>query len=427
LRNRVDTRTVARSNKAIKRHISGAGDLCHILRRPGILMLTAILPHRRDRALILPVIGAQLIVGTGLFLIPLMIEALRAYAGVSAKMAGLLLSMELGLSALTTLCLSLLRHNHSARRLAICGALLSVVSTAVTLISPALPLLFATRLLAGVGAGVVGAEVTKVLSRGIDRERLIAIVTISSIVNAAFWLAVLPWLIDRFGYRAPYSCLLLICSFGTCLLLRLPSPSRVLLAERHRAGSPVPLSALVAVAAVFLTQLGQGAFWSLQETYGSNAGFNSHAIGIILSAATLLLLLGAVGAACAANRFGRFTSLFMLLALNAMSIALVSTVALPWMYLAANALQSVTNLSSVIYQLSVAASLDRMGRAVAMATALVTLGNGIGPGLAAGLSAAFGAPRVGVFVVAANAAAMGLYWLVMVRCVREPRLSVSLP
>lgn len=390
-------------------------------------MLTGILPHRRDRALILPVIGAQLVVGTSLFLLPVIIETLWVHAGVSEKTAGLLLSMELAVSALTTLSLSAWRHNHSPRRWAIGGALLAVVSTALTLISPALPLLFATRVLAGTGAGVVGAEATSVLSRGIDRERLIAIVTIFSIINAAFWLAGLPWLIDLVGYRAPYACLLLVYFIGTCLLLRLPSLRRPVLAKQQISGSSIALPAVLGILAVLLTQLGQGAFWSLQETYGKNAGFNSHQIGIILSIATLILLLGALGAAWASNRFRRFTTLFILLALNALSIVLVSTIPVRWVYLAASLVQSVTNLSSVIYQLAVAASLDRLGRAVAMATALVTLGNGIGPGLAASLSAALGASSVGGFVLALNVVAMGLYWMVMLRPARAPELSVSPP
>ena len=387
-------------------------------------MFKGILQHRRDRALILPVIGAQLIIGTSLFLMPLLIETLKVDVGLSGRTAGFLLSLELGASALTTLWLSARGHYHSPRRWAIAGGIVAVASTALTLISPALPMLLATRLLAGIGAGVVGAEATSVLGRGIDRERLIAIVTISSITNAAVWLAVLPWLIDKFGYRAPYACLLLIFMCGTYLLLRLPSPSRRLSARRQLSASRLAAPALLAVAAVFLTQLGQGAFWSLQETYGANAGFGSHVIGVILSVATLLLLLGAVGAAWAGDRFGRFTTLLTLLALNALSIALVSTVAIHWIYLASNAVQSITNLSSVIYQLAVAASLDRLGRAVAMAAALVTLGNGIGPGLATSISAAFGAPSVGIFVFALNAVALGLYWAVMLRRVEEPQVAV---
>jgi MFS family permease len=293
--------------------------------------------------------------------------------------------------------------------------LLAIVGTALTLISPAIPALFATRFLAGVGAGVVGAEATSVLSLGADRERLIAILTISSIVDAACWLAVLPYLIDRFGYRAPYACLLLVCLAGAYLLMRLPSRS----ARQRSAGAalraPFTFSALLVVTAVFLTQLGQGAFWSMEVSYGSYAGFKSHAIGMILSASTLLLLLGAVGAACAGNRFGRFNSLLIVIALNALSILLVSTIAVPWVYLAANILQSVTNLSAMIYQLGLAACLDRGGRVVAVSTALVTLGNGIGPGLAASLSGVFSAPLIGVLVMAINCAALALYCAVKLR------------
>ncbi|MGO9273702.1 MAG: MFS transporter [Terriglobia bacterium] len=388
-------------------------------------MLRRVLPAKRDRMILLPVIGSQFIVMTSLFLMPLLIDTLKVHAGLSGKAAGFLLSVELGVSALTTLCLSAWVRNHSARHWArhrvLFGGLLTIVGTALTLISPALPVLFATRLLAGIGAGLVGAGATAVLSRGVARERLIAMVTIVSIVNAAFWLAVLPYIIDRIGYRGPYACLLLICLSGTYLLRRLPSPS-----VRQHAGESVPhtrqafhspfaMSGALVVVAVFLTQLGQGAFWSLEETYGRYAGFHSHVIGAILSAATLLLLLGAVGAAWTGDRFGRFTSLLILIALNAVSILLVSTMAFHWTYIAANALQSVTNLSSVIYQLGLAASLDRSGRVVAVSTGLVTLGNGLGPSLSAGLSGAMSAPFVGVFVLVLNGVALALYGVVKLR------------
>lgn len=373
----------------------------------------------------LPVIGSQLIVTTCLFLMPILIDTLEVHAGFSGRAAGFLLSMELAVSALATLCLSTWVHNHSARHWALAGGLITIVGTALTLISPALPLLIASRLMAGVGAGVVGAEAMSVLSRGIDRERLIAILTIASILDAAFWLALLPYLIDRFGYRAPYACLLLICLGGTLLLIRLPSLSIPQDSVRPTSHSPFAPSAMLVVVAVFLTQLGQGAFWSMVATYGSYAGFNGHIIGMILSVATLLLLLGAVGAAWAGNRFGRFTPLLILIAVNALSILLVSTIAVHWVYVAANALQSVTNLSSVIYQLALSASLDRFGRVVAVSSALVTLGNGLGPGLSASLSVVLGAPFIGVLVLALNLIALGLYCTVKLRGVEESLLSVS--
>jgi predicted MFS family arabinose efflux permease len=378
-------------------------------------LLKKVLAHKRDRLILLPVMGSQLIVTTSLFLMPVLIETLTANVGLSGKAAGLLVSMELAVSALTTLCLSAWVHSHSARKWALFGGLLTVVASGLTLISPALPALFGTRLLAGVGAGIVGAEATSVLSRGFDRERMIAILTIISILNAAFWLAVLPYIIDRIGYRGPYAALLFICLVGTYLLLRLPSLRSLQNSSLQTSPLPLRTSAVLLVLAVFLTQLGQGAFWSLEETYGSRAGFNSHGIGVVLSAATLLLLLGAVGAAWISNRFGRFTSLFVLLAVNAVSILLISTTTVHWVYIAANISQSITNLSSVIFQLGLAATLDRSGRVVAVSSGLVTLGNGLGPSFSAYLSSVYSPPFVGVVVLVLNCMALAFYFAIKLR------------
>jgi predicted MFS family arabinose efflux permease len=389
-------------------------------------MLKRILRHKRDRIILFPATGSQLIATTSIFLMPLLIDTLKVHAGLSAKVAGLLLSTELAVSALTTLCLSTGIRNPSARRWALSGGLLTVAATALTLISPALPVLFATRVVAGIGAGIVAAEATSVLSRGVDRERLIAILTIISIFNAAFWLAVLPYMIDRFGYRAPYACLLLICLSGTYLLMRLPSlPTRLGITD-VALPSPFAMSGVLVVLAVFLTQLGQGAFWSMEETYGEYAGFKSHAIGIVLSVATLLLLVGAVGAAWAGHRFGRFTPLIVLVTLNAVAIVFISTIAVPWIYVAANVLQSITNLSSVIYQLGLAASLDRSGRVVAVSTGLVALGNGLGPSLSTNLSGIFSPPFVGVFVLGLNGVALGFYCAVKLRGAKGTQAFVSI-
>ena len=236
--------------------------------------------------------------------------------------------------------------------------------------------------------------------------------TIVAIVHASFWLAILPYAVDKLGYRGPYACLLLICLAGTLLLTRLPSVP----VGRH-AGSATgrkrwPLIGLLVVPAVFLTQLGQGTFWSLEETFGSRAGLTDHVIGLFLSMATLFLLVGAVGAAWVGMRFGRFAPLLTLIAINALSILGVSVVPIPQVFVAANVVQSVTNLASVIYQLGLAANLDRSGRVISASTGAVTLGNGLGPGFSSNLNASFGASSVGIFVLALNGLALAFYCLV---------------
>lgn len=385
-----------------------------------------ILPRKRDKMILPPAIGSQIIATTSLFLLPALINNLEINAGLSGRVAGMLLSLELVASAFTTFYMSVYFRSHHARRMALLGGFLTIASTALTLLSPSLPMLFATRLAAGIGAGIVGAQATRVLARGIEREKLISIVTIASIVNAAIWLAVLPYAIDRLGYRGPYVCLLFISMVCTYMLRHLPS-----LSDRTRSGqkalrSPFHPAAMCVVIAVLLTQLGQGTFWSLENAFGRRAGFSDHAIGVLLSAATLLLLLGAAGSAWITARFGRFFSLSLLIGANAISILLISTTTVHWIFIAANAVQSITNLSSVICQLGLAAHLDRTGRVVAASTSLVTLGNGLGPGLSANLNGAFGAPCVGFVVFAFNLVALVLFGAVRLSDLKDSPARASL-
>jgi predicted MFS family arabinose efflux permease len=376
--------------------------------------------------ILFPAIGSQLIVSTSLFLMPILVDSLQVKAGLSSRAAGFLLSMELVVSAFTTLLLSAYFHAHSTRRWALLGGFLAISGTALTFLSPFLPILFAARLIAGIGAGIVGAEATSILSRGIEREKLIAAVTIASIANAAIWLAILPYLIDGLGYRGPYACLLLINLSGTFLLRRLPSLSKRRGINQKPSHSPFNLAAVFVIAAIFLTQLGQGAFWSLEETFGSRAGFSAYTIGVLLAVATLLLLLGAVGSAWASERFGRFSAMLILIGANAVSILLISTIAVHWVFVVANIVQSITNLSSVIYQLGLSATIDRTGRVIAAGTGLVTLGNGLGPSLSASLSGAFGPSSVGIVVLAFNVMALMLYCAVKLRDTERHNLSASL-
>src|ERR1035437_1125905 len=105
----------------------------------GGFVLNKVFPHRRDRMILVPVIGSQLIVMTSMFLMPILIDTLEVHAGLSGKAAGLLLSMELAVSALTTLSLSSWVRPHSARRWALAGGLLAIVCTAPPLLSPSPP------------------------------------------------------------------------------------------------------------------------------------------------------------------------------------------------------------------------------------------------------------------------------------------------
>ena len=79
------------------------------------LYLRNILPRKRDRIIALPAVGSQFIAATTLFLMPVLINSLQVKAGLSGRAAGLLVSMELAVSAFTTLLLCARFRGRSTR------------------------------------------------------------------------------------------------------------------------------------------------------------------------------------------------------------------------------------------------------------------------------------------------------------------------
>ena len=116
--------------------------------------------------------------------------------------------------------------------------------------------------------------------------------------------------------------------------------------------------------------------------YGANAKLSEESVGAFLSLATLLLLVGVIGTAWTVCAPGRFGPLFALTIVNVLSILAITYATDPTIYIAANVVQAITNLSSLVYQLGLAAALDRSGRLFAAANGLVGLGNGLGPAIA---------------------------------------------
>ena len=373
--------------------------------------------RRHDIAIFVPAVGAQLIATTGIFLVPFIIGALLGAGGTfDERSAGFLVSMEALAASLTTIGLSGCSGRHSRRRFTLIGAGLVVLGNALSLISIALPGLAIARLLAGIGAGIVTAETSAIVARGHDRERLIAGLTAAAVLNGSLWIFAIPYAPESLGYRGPYVALLFTAIIGTALLLRLPSPP-VRAAKIQTPATPAAeggVIRLLVLPAIFLTQLGQGSFWTFVEVYGRNANLSAEAIGGFLSLATLLLLVGVVAAAAAGTKLGRFGPLFVLTAINLASILSITYATDPTVYVAANVVQAVTNLSSLVYQLGLAAAVDRSGRLFAAANGLVGLGNGLGSAVAGSIALSVGAPNVGLAVLAFDLAALALFAVIAV-------------
>ena len=379
---------------------------------------------RRDAAILLPAIGSQLIVSTGLFVVPFTVLALLHGGGFDEQSAGFLVSVEALAASITTIGLSAWSLPRSRRRFALFGAALLILGNAVAwavMSGSHLELLIAARLLAGIGAGIVTAEVSAVVARCLDRERMISMLSIAAVLNGSLWIYLIPHAPEVVGDGAPYAAMLIGGVLGLVLLTRLPSSAfRAPRQQAAQLASSIDgrLGAVV-LPGVLFTQLGQGAFWTFVAIYGANAGLAEQDIGGLLSVMTLLLLVGVVGTAALGTRLGRFLPLFVLTTINVISIVAITYSNDPTLYVIANVVQAITNLSSLVYQLGLAAAIDRSGRVFAAANGLVGLGNGLGAAVAGSIAVQFGAAEVGAAVVAFNVLALGCYALIRIGVTRE--------
>ena len=379
---------------------------------------------RRDSAILLPAIGSQLVVSTGLFVVPFTVVALLHGGGFDEQTAGFLVSLEALAASITTIGLSAWSRPRSRRRFALCGAICLILGNALAwavMGSAQSEVLIAARLMAGIGAGVVTAEVSAVVARSLDRERMISMLSIAAVLNGSLWIYLIPHAPEVVGVGAPYMAMLIGASAGLLLLARLPSPvfrSPRLLVSEVDSNVDSRLGAMV-LPGVFLTQLGQGAFWTFVAIYGTNAGLAEQDIGGVLSVMTLLLLVGVVATAAMGTRLGRFMPLFGLTVINVVSIVAITYSNDSTIYVVANVVQAITNLSSLVYQLGLAAAIDRSGRLFAAANGLVGLGNGLGAAVAGSIAVQFGVAEVGAAVVVFNVLALSCYAVIRIGITRE--------
>ncbi len=135
----------------------------------------------------------------------------------------------------------------------------------------------------------------------------------------------------------------------------------------------------------FVYYLAVFGFWGFIERIGTQAGLEQSTIGLALGVSQIAAIFGALAAAAAAQRFGRFLPLL---------IALIGQLFVLWLlvgqfsslafYAGACAYQGLYVMATS-YQLGVIASLDSKGKFIVIMTALQGLGAALGPSIAAGL------------------------------------------
>lgn len=322
-----------------------------------------------------------------LILMPMIVGGLIDSYGFSEQQAGNIAALEgLGLVFASILAAAWIRRVSWVKALAVSFAAYAALNVVSANIQDYLPLMV-LRCLTGLAGGSVFAVTVAALGDDREPDRAFGLAqAVQGVMMLGGFLAA-PWLVQRWGVSAMYYML------AGASLLMMPTLSRFPPAGRVRAaaaaGDPLQAShtgliwmGLIASVVFFVNVFG---FWAFVERVGQAGGLPAQTIALALGASQVMAIVGALAAAWASDRYGRYLPLLIVFIGQAAALfAVLGDFGAAAFFVSTGLFQALF-IVGVSYQMGAVAKLDIHGRYLVTMTAAQGLGGALGPALAATL------------------------------------------
>jgi len=308
---------------------------------------------------------------------PIMEEYARGEGSV-----GWLFSLENAALALSTLAAAGPLARWSRKGTALLGGTVVAVANIVAAFAGSYETLLLTRVLVGIGAGLVGASGTAAAAASRDPQRVYAVVTVAWGLLGAAEPTLLAYVIEPFGTRGGFMLLaglgvLLMPTFVWLLPPRESSEERATLLSAPNRGL-----ALIMMFGLLVFETGQGGIYTFVAQIGENVGLDAYEVGNSMTGSGLAGLVGGVIAAALGERLGLKWPIVIGIALNAIAAAGIALGSDASMYVGLLVLWNAAYYFVIPYLMGAMAELDDRGRWVVASDGAWTLGDALGPGLA---------------------------------------------
>lgn len=320
-------------------------------------------------------------------LMPMIVGGLIDNYHFSEQQAGNIAALEgLGLVVASVLAALWIRRVSWVTALAVAFVAYAVLNAVSIALEEYLPLV-GLRFLAGFAGGCLFAVTVAALGDNREPDRAFGLAqAVQGVMMLAGFMAA-PYLLQSWGVGALYG-MLSTASVALMVTLRwFPAHGRHgahAPAGAHGRASHAGLIWLGLFASVlyFMNVFG---FWAFVERMGQAAGLPAETIGTALGVSQLAAIAGALAAAWASDRHGRYLPLvIVLLGQVAAVFALSGTFGTTAFFASTSAFQALF-IVAVSYQMGAIAGLDTRGRFLVMMTGAQGLGAAIGPAAAAAL------------------------------------------
>jgi len=262
-------------------------------------------------------------------------------------------------------------------------AILNIVSANLDQFTP----LLVTRFLTGLAGGSLFAVTVAALGDNREPDRAFGLAQASQSVMMLLAFFAAPYLLQAWSVSALYYMLAAASILITLALFRFPSQgrNRAVSAEgsgQGRNNTPLIWLGLVASIIFFVNVFG---FWAFAERIGLAAQLPANTIGLALGISQIMAIVGALAAALASDRYGRYLPLLIVLIGQSLALfALIGDFGSVTFFVSMGAFQALF-IVAVSYQMGAIATLDIKGRFLVIMTGAQGLGAAIGPSVAAAL------------------------------------------
>ncbi len=322
-----------------------------------------------------------------IILMPMIVGGLIDSYGFSEQQAGNIAALEgLGLVFASMLAAAWIRRVSWVKALLVAFLSYAAFNILSANIEGYVPLLV-LRCLSGLAGGSVMAVTVAALGDQREPDRAFGLAqAVQGVMMLGGFLAA-PWLVQRWGVSAIYYMLA-----GASLLMMLTLP-RFPLAGRVRAAATRENAlqaghagliwlGLFASVLFFVNVFG---FWAFVERIGQAGGLPAQTIALALGISQVVAIAGALAAAWASDRYGRYLPLLIVFIGQAAALfAVLGDFGAATFFVSTGLFQALF-IIGVSYQMGAIARLDIHGRYLVTMTAAQGLGSALGPALAATL------------------------------------------
>jgi len=313
--------------------------------------------------------------------VPLWVGAVIDSYGFTAETAGAIAAVEFVFVAIASYSVAFRIQKYSVRNLCAIGLGLLIAANAVSTTLEGSVALTACRAIAGIGKGLVISAAFGLAGRSMSPARSFALLNGGYTLFASLTFFVVPFAIKAAGPAGAFASLCAATIFGACLIPWIPSAKSD---ERKNAESEAAttqtsgVSGLLALLALVILVGGSAALWTFIERIGLRTGLSLTDVGMILSVAALITVVGPVLAHFLDTRQGYLRPVLIGVTFKIAIAAILTTVTSALTFILVVPFFNAAMLLAAPYLQALMSLADPKGRFAAAAGASMTLGAGLG-------------------------------------------------